>query len=130
MIEGLRVLRTTRVIVPFFYNIIAYSIFYIIIILIACALRIKMPFYYLMTGMSAAMIFSAIPISIAGLGVREATLLFFFSPLAIKNEIIMSLSLLYFMLCLILPGLIGLIPFFSQPSDIRKTLSDVKESEI
>ncbi len=130
-INGLRMLRTNRVVVPVLLNVLAYGIFFFALRLMANSLRMEIPFWYLAVSMSAAMILTFLPVSIAGLGTRDAVLIFFFSFLEIKDETIVGFSILYLFFFLLLPSLMGAVPYFLLSAAhkemlIKKTDADLK----
>jgi len=129
IIKGLRALRTWRIIYPSIINIISFGVFYVTLMIIASVLGINISFLYLMVGMSTAMLFSVLPITIAGVGVRDAVLIFYFSAVGISNEVTISFSFLYLLFCLVLPGVMGSFPYLFHPEDLKKALSKVENKE-
>jgi len=115
LVCGLRLLNTKEIVIPILYNIAAYCAFYVVVYLIAYSLKIDMGFFYLIASLSTAMIFSIVPVTVAGLGIREAILLFFFSRIGVTSEVTMSFSLVYLLICIILPSLLGSIVYFLMP---------------
>lgn len=128
IIKGLRLLKTKRLVYPLIYNLGAYCIFYMVVFFIAYSLRMKVPFFYLVVGLSTAMILSLVPLSVAGLGIRDAILLFFFSRIGVSSEVTMSFSLLYLLICLIVPSMFGAVVYFLQPTVVRQVLAKGENS--
>ena len=57
-----------------------------------------------------------IPITIAGLGLREGTAILLFTNFGVSKEIAMNMAILWFVMDILVPGIIGLasIPFFRK----------------
>jgi hypothetical protein len=60
-----------------------------------------------------------IPITVSGLGTREATLIFLFSLLGIPAQDVVVFSLLLLFISTILPATVGLFLFLKNPVKIR-----------
>ncbi len=112
-VEGLRRLRTAGIASAAGWNAAAYGVFYAAVVLIARSIGITTPVLYLITALSAAMLVSVLPVSVAGIGVRDAVLLFFlFLPGGVKYEMVLVFSMMYLFLLLILPALLGGVLYF------------------
>ena len=79
--------------------------FYFIFIMV----DIKAPFFYVYSGSCLALLAGALPVSIAGLGTRDAVIIGFFSPFA-PLEVLVGIGIISF-LRIVIPAFIGL-PFF------------------
>jgi len=74
------------------------------------ALRLQVPFTYFLIVMPVIWVLMMIPISISGLGVREAAFVLFFTQIGISEEQAILLSLLFFALTVVI-GLVGGVLF-------------------
>ena len=91
-------------------NVIVY--YYII----AAALGIQLSFFYFCLFIPPILILTMLPVSVGGVGVREAAFLFFFVPLGIMPAEIISLSLWSYLLSLLANLSGGLVYCFYQPA--------------
>lgn len=91
-------------------NVIVY--YYII----AAALGIQLSFFYFCLFIPPILILTMLPVSVGGVGVREAAFLFFFVPLGITPAEIVSLSLWSYILALLFNLSGGLVYCFYQPA--------------
>lgn len=76
-------------------------------------------------------LFSMLPISISGLGVREGAFVLFFGLIGIKPEVATAISLSWF-LTISAAGIIGLIEYIRYKKEINgiaKPVSDLKENK-
>lgn len=76
----------------------SWIVYYTQVYLLAKALAIEISFFHLATIMSVAGLLSVLPISISGIGTRDAALVFFFGLLGIRSEFAIALSTLVLML--------------------------------
>lgn len=80
----------------------------------------NLPYLYLFFAIAITSIVTMLPLSISGIGTREATLLLLFSPFNISVEQIISLSFLIFVSNFIVIPLIGFVCWFKNPLQIKK----------
>lgn len=76
-------------------------------VLIGMALGADLPLPYYMIFVPLTSLVLILPISFAGLGVREGTYVFLFSQAGMAQEVALSLSLLVYVLGTVAPGLVG-----------------------
>jgi uncharacterized membrane protein YbhN (UPF0104 family) len=76
-------------------------------VLIGTALGADVPLRYYLIFVPLTSLVLILPISFAGLGVREATYVFLFSQVGMVREVALSLSLLVYVLGTVTPGLVG-----------------------
>jgi uncharacterized protein (TIRG00374 family) len=86
------------IIICIFIQIINFGLLYIL----AIELGIEIPFHIFIVLYSLANLISAIPVSIGGLGIKEAILLGLFTPFNIAAEKVLALSLTTYILTVIL----------------------------
>jgi hypothetical protein len=76
-------------------------------VLIGTALGLELPLPYYMIFVPITSLVLVLPISFAGLGVREGTYVFLFTQVGAAPEVALSMSLLVYVLGTVVPGLIG-----------------------
>jgi hypothetical protein len=91
-------------------NVIVY--YYVI----AAALGIQLSVFYFCLFIPPILILTMLPVSVGGVGVREAAFLFFLIPLGITPAEIVSLSLWSYILALLANLSGGLVYCFYQPA--------------
>jgi len=90
----------------FLFTILYMIVELITIHLLSIALAIPIPFYKILIFMPVTILLANIPITILGLGTREAAILFFFSGFGLKQQLF-SLGILCSFIEYILPIIIG-----------------------
>ncbi len=101
------------VIIPFTLSITGWILKYTTLFFIASLFQINIPFYYFILIMAVADVIASIPVSIYGIGTREAALITMFSVPEFTNgaiispEQIVSLSLFWFVIIWLTPSIIG-----------------------
>lgn len=108
-ILGCKDFKHREIVYPIMYLIIAYFFFYLQAYLICIGLNIHISILYLVVAFSTACLLSLLPISIAGIGIRDATLIVFFSRVNLTSEAAISFSVIY--LCVF--SVSALIGFFT-----------------
>jgi len=76
-------------------------------VLIGAALRMNVPLLFYMVSVPLTSAVLILPISFAGLGVREGTYWFLFSQVGVAKEVAITLSLLVYALGTMAPGIVG-----------------------
>lgn len=82
--------------------------------IISLALGIHIPLLYFLAMFSLATIAGLLPISVLGLGTRDAALIFTFSQIGLSSEMAVALSTLM-LLSLVVSGLISSLAWFKHP---------------
>jgi len=100
-------------------TLIAYLIFFLQTYLISLSLDLNINFVDLSLIMAIVNLVALLPISISGLGTREALLLYFFIPLGYSNEITILYSLCVLLVFYVGGGLIGYYYFFKNPINLN-----------
>jgi len=106
--KNLKIYTLTNYLSTLLITILAWLIYYFQSFLLAKSIGINIPFFYLVMAITVAGFIALLPISVSGLGTREATLIFFFSFFQIPLEKTVGFSLLILSMVLII-ALIGLI---------------------
>ncbi len=97
------------IILPFSLSIFGWIIRFSELYLISKLFDIQVPYISFIFIISVAYVVASLPISIYGLGTREATLITLFSIFAVTSEKIISLSLFWFAVIWLLPSIVGAI---------------------
>lgn len=119
--EGiLSILKINDIFKAMTITILAYTLFFSQIYLIATSINIPIDFISLSIIIALVNLISLLPISIAGLGTREITLIYFLSPLSISTEQTVVFSLLILVISYIGGGLLGFYSFMKTP--LKRTL--------
>lgn len=93
-------------------------------LLLACysivlSLSIAVSFWFLSFAMAVAGLVSLLPVSIAGIGVRESVLVALFGLIGINVQASMAYSLLYFAVFSIVLGAVGAFTWYRQPVAVQ-----------
>ena len=110
-------LNLKSIAVVFVITAASWLIYYSQVFLLARALGISISFIHIATVVSVAGLLSSIPISISGIGTRDAAFVFFFGLLGIRSEFAVALSALV----LVLTVLVAVVcfPFWlKRPVDV------------
>lgn len=82
------------VFVVFSLTFLSWMVYYAMVYFLALSLGLKISFIHLATIVSIASLLSVLPLSISGIGTRDAALVFFFSLIGIRSEFAIALSAL------------------------------------
>ncbi len=107
-------------------TILAYSIFFGFSWLIMVALHLKPSYIDVVFIMSIMSLSTIIPLSVAGFGTREATLVLLFAYYGLASETAISFSLLHFTAFFLWGGLIGLVFWLLMPISLQQVQDDSK----
>jgi len=107
--------------ITFLLSCLGFLIFFIQCYFLTLAMQIKIDFLSIALFMSIARLISIIPVSISGLGTRDAILIYFFSLINLTSDIAVSYSFLIFVVCYVFNGIIGAFVWMVKPlGDFRK----------
>jgi uncharacterized protein (TIRG00374 family) len=96
-------------------TMLAYTLFFFQCFLIAQALALPISFLELTLIMAMTNLFTFLPVSISGLGTREAALLFLLSPRGISLELILAYSMSVLVVFFVGTGIIGALAWWMRP---------------
>jgi uncharacterized protein (TIRG00374 family) len=113
--HGMEKLVNVRLLVPFLCTILAYVVFYFQCYLLALALGLPLSCPYSAYSVSLASLLAMLPVSISGLGVREAAFVALFRPIGLTAEMAVSYSLLILLVFNAFGGLIGALAWLVKP---------------
>jgi uncharacterized protein (TIRG00374 family) len=108
-------LRSIRLSVPVVLTFLAYYITFLQCHLLARAVHLDVSFFYVAFTISIAGIVALMPISFAGIGTRDATVIFLFGLRGIGSQQAVSFSLLYMLVFILVMGLWGAVHWFRRP---------------
>lgn len=115
LITDFKTYRFKNYMMLFVLTAIAWLLYYLQVFLLAKSINLgDVTFTYLAMSVTIAAIITLLPISIYGLGTRDATLLFLLSLISINPEKTITFSMLILFVSL-LYGLIGLICWWKKP---------------
>jgi hypothetical protein len=117
--QGLRPLLSFRLLLPVGLTLLAYALFFLQGLLLALALDLRLGVVYLTVSLSVSGFVTLLPISISGLGTRDAALIAMFAPAGIIAEQAVAYSTLFFLTFYIAGGLIGAVAYQIKPLDRR-----------
>jgi len=113
----------------FLWNLIAWIMNYVVVYFIALSLGIQIKFIYLLAIYPVATLVAQIPITISGLGTREATLIWLFGLFNVEAVKVFSMSFMGIFIMAILPSLFALFFILKKKNKIIKNeIHDIKES--
>jgi len=113
--ESLNQLINPKLFISGFLTLIAYSMFFFQCYLIVISMNLPINFITITLFMAIANLISFIPISVSGLGTRDAALIFLFSLIGLKPELAVSYSLFVFIVFFITGGIMGAISWWMRP---------------
>ena len=108
-------LLSIDLLLPLLVTVIAYALFYLQCYLAALALRLPLSYPYAAFCVSLASLLALLPISISGLGVRDATFIALLLPLGVTAEMAVSYSVLILLVFNVFGGAWGAIAWLTKP---------------
>jgi len=117
-IEGMNQIINPILLFGILLTVFSYSVFFFQCFLIAKSIGLQISYFDLALIMSIVNIITFIPISISGLGTREASMIFLFKLIGLSTEAAISFSLLIFFSFFICGGLMGFIAWWLNPVKI------------
>lgn len=119
--NGMRELRRPAITLPVLYTVASMFCFLLACVLSARALPLDVPARTVVIGVSIAKLVALIPITVAGLGTREATFIYLFGLSGIGRDQVMGFAFLYIFLFSVITNLAGAICWFISPIRIERT---------
>jgi uncharacterized protein (TIRG00374 family) len=99
--------KINQLILPAIISILGWILWFSLLYLISTLFSINVPFYYFIIILPIANIIALLPITIQGLGTREAALIGLFSIFNVPQENILGFSLFWFVISWLIPSIIG-----------------------
>ncbi len=100
-------------------TLLAYGVLFIVAWGIGKSMSLDFTFMEYAMFISVANILSFLPVSVAGLGTREASLVFLFGIFGISSEIAVLYAMLIFVVFYVIGGLFGYACFILKPLDLK-----------
>lgn len=116
--EGLRQLTFAKLMITIGLTALAYLIFFGQGYLLALALELPVGFSSVSYAIALGSLVTLLPISISGLGTREAAMIAYLGTVGVTAEVALSFSLLVFLIFYIGGGLMGAIAWWIKPVDM------------
>lgn len=113
-------LRWNHILLAAVLTTIAYAIFFGQCYLLAIGLGMNIDFLKVCFAVSLGSLVTLIPISISGLGTREAVMITYLGRAGISPELSLGFSLLVFVTFYVAGGLIGAIAWFIKPVPLKE----------
>jgi uncharacterized protein (TIRG00374 family) len=113
--RGLEELLTAKLFTSLLLTILAYAVFYLQCYLLALALGFPLSYAYAAYSVSLASLLALLPVSISGLGVRDAAFIALLQPVGLTTEMAVSYSLLTLVVFNVFGGAIGAIAWIVKP---------------
>lgn len=117
--RGVQKLQMPWLVVGIALTIAAYLIFFGQCYLIALALDLQVSFMYTSFAVAVGSLVTLIPISISGLGTREAAVVVYLGTLGVPSEVALTFSLLVFAVFYLAGGVMGAIAWWIKPLQVR-----------
>jgi glycosyltransferase 2 family protein len=105
---------------------VAYFLYFAFSWLILISLHLTPSYIDVVFIMSIMSLSTIIPLSVAGFGTREATLVLLFSYYGLASETAISFSLMHFTAFFLWGGLIGLVFWLLMPISLQQVTDDSK----
>jgi len=121
--------RFRDVLIPFTISIIGWIVRFAELFLISKLFLIEVDFIYFILIIAIANVFASIPITIYGLGTREASLISLLFIFDVVPEKVLSLSLFWFTIIWFSPSVIGAIITYFETKKFSKISLDKKTVE-
>ena len=118
--EGFQQLLNIRLLYAAVLTLISYIVLYIAAWFIADSMQIELSFVSIILMVSVANILSFLPITISGLGTREAVFIYFFSNIQYSAEQALVYSTLFFFCFYIIGGLYAYICYMIKPVSLSR----------
>ena len=113
--DGLRQLSAPWLVAAMGLTVLAYTIFFGQCYLLALAVGLKTNFVQISFAVALGSLVTLLPISISGLGTREAAIVAYLDTAGVPVEVAMGFSLLVFITFYIAGGLMGAVAWWVKP---------------
>lgn len=118
--SGLERLANRKLVFPLLLTLATYALYFGQCYLLALSLNLPLSFLYITICMAVAVLITMIPITIAGIGTRDATVIALFSLQGIASESALSYSLLVLFAFYICAAVMGAIVWQIKPIRVSK----------
>jgi uncharacterized membrane protein YbhN (UPF0104 family) len=121
---GLLQLTWAQFLVAVMLTVLAYGVFFGQCYLLACALDLSVGFGPVTFAVALGSLITLVPISISGLGTREAAMIAYLDSAGVQAESAISFSLLVFVTFYVAGGLIGAVAWWIKPVPVTTVEQD------
>jgi hypothetical protein len=118
------------VFLPFILSLIGWIVRFSLLFGISHLFSINIPFISFILIIAVANVVASLPISIYGLGTREATLITLFSIFSVPPETILSLSLFWFAIIWLSPSIAGAVITIIESKNLKKPLQKQRKKTL
>jgi len=101
--------KKRQLVIPFLLNIVAWIVIYTQIFIVAKAINVKVSYFVIIFMFPIATIIGEIPVTIGGLGIREASLIGLLGLFGVAADSVMSISIISLVITNIIPSVTGMI---------------------
>jgi uncharacterized protein (TIRG00374 family) len=116
---GMKEFKRIELIIPLLLSLLTYSILYVQCYMIAYSLNISISLLNIAFCISTANLISLLPISISGIGTRDATMIAMFSMLQLSRESALSFSIMFLFISNISACAVGALAWFRKPVQVK-----------
>jgi len=113
--SGIQGLVSSRLVFPVLLTVAAYTVYFGQCYLLALSLNLPLSFFYVGACMAVSFLVAMIPVSIAGIGTRDAALIALFSLRGVTAESALSYSLLVLFTFYIATAVMGVVAWQIKP---------------
>jgi uncharacterized protein (TIRG00374 family) len=115
-------LRLSHILIAIFFTALAYAMFFSQCYLLARGMNLDVPFLTICFAVALGSLVTLIPISISGLGTREAVMIAYLGRHGVSAELSLGYSLLIFVTFYLAGGIMGAVAWLIKPAPLsRKT---------
>jgi len=125
--QGLLALNWMSLIIALLLTAAAYGLYFLQCQILALALGLDLTYLQITYVISLGGLVTLLPVSIAGLGTREAAITFYLSSLGVNPDRGLSFSLLVFIVFYIAASLIGALAWLIKPLPLRQTTTSTSD---
>ena len=118
---GLRRLTVKWLLLAVVLTVLAYGVFFGQCYVLARALNLKIGFGSVVFAVALGSLITLVPVSISGLGTREAAMIAYLDTVGVDAEAALSFSLLVFVTFYVAGGLIGLLAWWIKPVPLTRS---------
>ncbi len=113
--QGINQLINHTLLLSVLITCLSYAVFFMQCYILANALGLAVDYVTITLFMAMSNLISFIPVSVSGLGTRDATLIYLFSLIGLKPELAVSYAFLVFVTFFVCGGIFGAIAWWIKP---------------
>ena len=117
--DGIQSLKQPSLLAPFLISVLSYIFFFTITYLLAVAMNLHIPLPYLVLTITIVNVVSILPISVMGVGVREAVLIPLFAAQGLPQAVAVAYSMLIFVVLGLIASSFGAWSWFHHPLNLQ-----------